>query len=458
MISKVFRLLAWWIVSLTCLTSTKAQLFQLSTKTSPDLATTNDVISYQFAITNYTGGFLSNFQLNVSFSEEVEFVSATNVFGTFEVVGSNVVYQVTSLTPGQGIQMYLQIQPVRSGTLTTYLKYFTRDIFPPDQQIEKVIFSAAADLGVSLLSPTNTLVAGDWITYRLTVTNRGPDHVDAVVVTTEWPPDTDFIAISPLISSSVTADEMVFSTPQIQAGTNRFYDITIQPNQPGQGLLTGSLYVKDLLDPNPANNKTTNTLSLARAAAESLTVSFVSGQVFNPQTGLMEQTIRLTNNGTTNVPTSRVAISDFSYRVVNAAGTNNNVPYVTLTRPLEPAATADLLLEYFLPSRTPVANPVMTGYSVPVLVPGAPSGNSMKINGIYALTAGNMLIEFVTEPGKSYSIIYSDKVTFTNAVRALPAVNATANRVQWIDAGPPKTSWKPVETHQRFYQVIEIPD
>jgi hypothetical protein len=44
----------------------------------------------------------------------------------------------------------------------------------------------------------------------------------------------------------------------------------------------------------------------------------------------------------------------------------------------------------------------------------------------------------------------------TNWVSAAPLVRASANRTQWIDAGPPKTT-SPPGPGGRYYRVVEMP-
>ena len=69
----------------------------------------------------------------------------------------------------------------------------------------------------------------------------------------------------------------------------------------------------------------------------------------------------------------------------------------------------------------------------------------------------NVLIEFQSVPGRSYTIVYSADSVFTSPLYAQPAVVAPADRVQWIDDGPPKTVSTPASVAARFYRVILNP-
>jgi hypothetical protein len=73
------------------------------------------------------------------------------------------------------------------------------------------------------------------------------------------------------------------------------------------------------------------------------------------------------------------------------------------------------------------------------------------------LANGNMLIEFPAVSNRTYTVVYSDNVLFSNAMIAPPAVVAPANRVQWIDYGPPTTVSAPTNSTARFYRVLQNP-
>jgi hypothetical protein len=68
-----------------------------------------------------------------------------------------------------------------------------------------------------------------------------------------------------------------------------------------------------------------------------------------------------------------------------------------------------------------------------------------------------MLIEFPSTLGQAYTVVYSDNVLFSNAMIAPPSVIAPADRVQWIDYGPPTTVSAPTNSNARFYRVFQNP-
>jgi len=184
--------------------------------------------------------------------------------------------------------------------------------------------------------------------------------------------------------------------------------------------------------------------------------SFLSPPAFNPQTGLMEQSLAVTNVAPTVLEGVRVVFPEQGEWVYNASGTNHGRPYVALMRTLDPGAGAVLLVEYFVPSRIPFADPEVEAWGVPVFRPAVPAGTGVTMGRPRLLPTGGLLLEFPAEPGRTYCIVYSDNVEFADAWPALPVVTAPADRVQWIDEGPPKTFRRPDRVPASFYRVIEV--
>jgi hypothetical protein len=87
---------------------------------------------------------------------------------------------------------------------------------------------------------------------------------------------------------------------------------------------------------------------------------------------------------------------------------------------------------------------------------GATSTN-INISRIISLTNGHVLIEWPAITNRTYTVVYSDNVLFSNALMAPPAIVAPANTMQWIDYGPPTTVSAPANAGARFYRVFLNP-
>jgi hypothetical protein len=100
-------------------------------------------------------------------------------------------------------------------------------------------------------------------------------------------------------------------------------------------------------------------------------------------------------------------------------------------------------------------------FAVPPVVFPAPGSaavsTDLSISRIVPLTNGDMLIEWPAVTNRTYTVVYSDNIMFSNAMVAPPSITALANRLQWIDYGPPTTTNLPANTGARFYRVYLNP-
>lgn len=189
--------------------------------------------------------------------------------------------------------------------------------------------------------------------------------------------------------------------------------------------------------------------------------------VLNRQTGLFEQTVRLSNPSPLPIVAVQLAITNPLPPGVwlwNASGTNAGQVFVQHDSPVPALGWVDFHLEYYLTNRPAVTNLTDAagvfnpGYRARLVPPAAPPNppvtNTIPVTPI-VLTNGNFLVEFSTEASRFYYVQYSGDLT--NWRTAVPAVIGVGSRVQWIDSGPPKTESPPSSVPSRFYRFIQLP-
>ncbi|MGN6554419.1 MAG: Ig-like domain-containing protein, partial [Verrucomicrobiota bacterium] len=179
---------------------------------------------------------------------------------------------------------------------------------------------------------------------------------------------------------------------------------------------------------------------------------------FNPQTGLYEQKVRVSNPTVSIIDGIRLYIYGLnsSTTVYNATGSTNGVPYVQSLTAIPAGGYLDLVIEYHLTtSGTP--NPTL----VAVIVPANNGGNTtvlglgVNINRSLMKPDGTFLLEFATQVGGKYFIQYSSDLKTWKTVDA--PVDGTGTKVIWLDNGQPKTESLPSAAAMRFYRVIVTP-
>jgi hypothetical protein len=193
-----------------------------------------------------------------------------------------------------------------------------------------------------------------------------------------------------------------------------------------------------------------------------------SGNTLNPQSGLFEQRISITNVGVTTASALRVLVGNINSPLgvprtnvwlYNASGTNvDSRPYVLYNAPLNPGQFVTLTLEFVVPDRRAFTNSIEVVSVLPVAT-GTNSGGGVAIDRWFLdnrFSPSRLVIEWASIPGRSYTVIYSDDNMATWRA-ATPSVNAVNNRTQWYDDGAPKTVSAPTSIGSRFYRVILAP-
>jgi len=304
-------------------------------------------------------------------------------------------------------------------------------------------------------------MVGDSFAYTMAVTNGGPSTASNIVVNDNLPAGLNFSGAS--AGGSLSNNAINWPTiPALTNGGSTNFIITVTAASPGVFTNVASA-LSSTLDLNPTNNDGTSPASQVQTTVSLAEFALgVSGApVFNPQTGLFEESVTVTNMGSTTVLGVRLLVGGLPGDVTlyDATGITNGIPYVQYNSPLDPGNVISFALEFYDPSRLPFTNS-LTAIAILPGNSGSLGTNGVVIDQIFldTRTAGDprIVIGFPTTPGKTYTVIYSDNNLFTWQV-ATPSITANATTTQWYDDGPPKTDSKPFSITCRFYQVIAAP-
>jgi uncharacterized repeat protein (TIGR01451 family) len=321
-------------------------------------------------------------------------------------------------------------------------------------------------VAVAINAPTTAIFANDAMVYGVNVTNLGPDSAPNISVTNLLPAGVGYKSVSPSNNSysvTIQSNNVVFTLGTLTNRAVRNFLLTVQPTNSGALIFMSAVNTNSgVLDPNLANNVATNSFIILNYLAGQLTATIASTQQYNPQNGLVEQSILLSNTGTNAVAAARLVVTGLTNRLYNALGTNNGNPFVVYAASLDTNQSVYLLLQYAAGNYFPLTNGQLNAF--PVLVPNLtpPHGTAANpnLNGVRIVrlaASGDMLVEFPSISNRTYTVAYSDNVWLSNAVVALPSIVAPANRTQWIDYGPPATVSHPSNAPMRFYRVFLNP-
>jgi hypothetical protein len=201
--------------------------------------------------------------------------------------------------------------------------------------------------------------------------------------------------------------------------------------------------------------------SVVTAAAMEVAVAEVPQ--LSRQSGLFVGRVVVTNHNAGPVPAFRLYVAGLpdGMRVFNAQGVRAfgtppvELPYVRHNGPLAAGASVTLTVEFFGATRDPGFVPE---YWIELLAepesPPSAAEAGLAVTRHLPLSNGDQLIEIASVPGGTYAVEYS--ADLADWTRVVPMVTATANRLQWIDNGPPKTASHPSSVAARYYRFVEI--
>ncbi|MBC8126944.1 MAG: cadherin-like domain-containing protein [Gloeobacteraceae cyanobacterium ES-bin-144] len=319
-------------------------------------------------------------------------------------------------------------------------------------------------VGIDLLH--SPLVAGGdaFDVFRITVTNKGPSNATEVRIV-QSPRLPDGVIITSATPSTGTFDRELWQLNLAEKAT-AILTLTLQARPEAIGgtnvIPVGfSFHAARQPDSNPANNTASASASIITAADTRTTIT-VAPKV-NLQSGLFVSKVTVLNNNSEPIPAFRLYVKNLptDVQVYNAHGTRlfgaqlAAMPYLLYNHSLASAASMTLSVEFFRPSLDPKFTPVyeIELLPIPETQPVSIAGD-IPVTRNQMLSNGDFLIEIASTPGVVYAVEYSHNMT--RWTRIVPSITAPANRLQWIDNGPPKTASHPSTVAARYYRFALI--
>ena len=451
-------------------TTARAQgILSLTVTSSASSLLVSNNLTYTIKVTN-NYALLPSAVVSNSFPSTVRFISATpSLGGTFTTNASGVVFNITAASGfniGTIAQMTLTVRPTQVGFVTNLVEFYTPNATndPSATLVTHVTntIPPRVNIGVAISVPATAVIVNDSMTYGVSVTNAGPSAAPNVALTNTLPAGVSLKNVSPASPVyTVAGSNLIFNLGPLSSGAFTNFQFTLQPTNAGVLIFFASVGASDVIDTNTANNTASNSLTVITYLAGDLVAVTNSAQIINPQNGLIEQSVLVSNVGTNAVPAVRLVVTGLTNRLANAVATNSGSPYVVYAAPLAASSSVTLLLQYAPRKNFPFTNSQLQAYAVPPPDQTPPAGTVSVTNIPYTrivwLTNNLPLIEFPAVLGRTYTIVYSDNLLFSNAMIAPPAIVAPGSQVHWIDYGPPTTVSVPPGSGPRFYKIYLNP-
>lgn len=444
-----------------------AQAFGVSVVPSANSLLVSNSLVYTINVTNLTGLGLSDVRITNSFSAPFQYItnaSSQPLAGGF-TNATSVQFDVGPMSVGNILQVLLTVQPNATGLFTNSVVVAvpaTTYVTSTNAIVQVTNVVVLADLGVTMTGPSQVVITNDLMTYGVTVTNLGPSDAPNVMLTNTLPTGVLFESIFPANQSFTTVgSNMFFNLGTLTNGGSSSFQLTVEPTNAGVLLFSATVGSTGVQDTNTANNFASTNIVVTNYLSGTLVAFTNSAQSIDFANGALKQSITLSNAGLSSVPAARIVVTGLTNRLFNAVGTNSGNPFVYYSTNLTAGQSVGLLLEYFPRTLFPFTNGQLQAFAVPVPnwtpPPAAGTSTNLFISQIVELANGNMVIEWPAVTNRTYTVVYSDNVSFSNAMIAPPSIVAPANIVLWTDYGPPETVSAPTNASMRFYRVYQNP-
>ena len=292
--------------------------------------------------------------------------------------------------------------------------------------------------------------------HTLTVTNQGPSDASGISLQLSeiLPEGVTVDSINPA-NETIFADS-IWSVGNLAAGNSSsiiYYFQVPGTVTGGADLISSQATVNSSNEPllNPeddANSITTDIVSPSNTeiAGEDIKLDF--------QTGLFKQVVTITNNNLGALPAFRVLVGGLpiGVTVANSQGDVLGNSFLLFNQALESGESIELTVEYLQADASGGFEPT---FEIELLdqVENQSAGEGVEVDRCEVLENGDVLIEFPSQIGATYTIQYSQNGEAWNNV--VPDITAGGTRLQWIDNGPPKTISHPSGEKLRLYRVIK---
>jgi len=242
---------------------------------APAVAVAGQLLTYTLTAANSGPSAAANVVLTDTLPAQVEFVSVDNascetildqtvLVCSWETLDAATVVEVT---------LIVEVDLLATGSLLNMAE-ISSDTDDPNLDDNNVtlatpVTAVAADLSVSKTANASSVIAGETLTYTITVTNAGPAAATQIVLTDTLPAAVSVVTAPP----NCVANNGVLICPvgDLAAGQATDFDLVVAVAPDARNSLTNAVTVSSTeIDPHPANNSDTAVTPVTAEASLSL--------------------------------------------------------------------------------------------------------------------------------------------------------------------------------------------
>lgn len=317
---------------------------------NPVLAGNN--ITYTVTVTNNGPGTSSTVAFTEAVPTNTTFVSVTASSGTggWTCSGASISCTIPTFASGASTTFTVVVTVgagTASGTVitdTANVSAATTDPNPSNNvaTVTTVVATAGqADLGVTKTGTPNPVLAGNNITYTITVTNNGPATSSNVTLTDTLPANTTVVSISAPAGwtcPAASGGTQTCTNASVAANTTATFTLILKVmagTAPGTGITnSASIASSTTTDPNSANNTASSTSTVASPSQADVAILKTASPEPVDQGTNLTYTLQVTNNGPAvaqGVTVTDVLPAQVTYTSVSVPASQGSCTYTAAT-------------------------------------------------------------------------------------------------------------------------------